>query len=1367
MSKVALYGQLQAYDEKQSWEDYVEIMEHYFSANGINDDKMRVSIFCSTVGVSTYRLAKSLCLPRKPQDCKFEEIIRHLNKHYEPRPTEATESLKFGKRDRKQGETIQVYVAELRKIAEHCNFGTFMERALRDRLLTGCNDIGMQRELLKIPNDKFSFKKALEVCESIESTSRNLKEIASASSNASSMSSETSSVHKVNPKHMGRDNKGGNPRDRQPRERDTAQGQGGKYMNTPQAGTSHCWRCGKTDHGPQNCYYRNQKCYQCKKKGHAKAVCKQKSVNQVDGRRDCDSSGEDYDEEDFMNLVNHISSKVPPLMTNVLINGSEVNVELDTGCPLTILNQSSAQKVLGNLTLKPLGHKLKSYTGHDLDVQGSTQVQIAYKGRECTAQVVVVKGPRQTNLLGRDVMTSLSMITIKQVSEGGSSPELGEMLANHKDVFKDELGTLNGTKAKILVDSDAQPKFFKPRSLPYAMRPKVDEELDRLLKEKVIEPVTFSDWAAPIVPVLKPDGTVRVCGDFKVTVNQASKLEQYPLPTLEDLRWKLAGGEKFTKLDLSHAYFQLMLDEESKKYTTINTHRGMFQYNRLPFGISSAPAIFQRTIESLLQGIENTAVYIDDIILTGKTDMEHLRTLDQVLERLSKAGVRLKESKCYFMAEEVTYLGHRIDKEGIHPVPDKVKAIANARRPENVTELKSFLGLLNYYGNFLPDLATRLAPLHKLLRKEQKWMWGKAQEESFQSVKELILSADVLAPYDPTKELYLQCDASPYGVGAVLSVKDSDGTERPVGFASRSLTDAEKNYSQLDREGLAVIFGLKKFHKYVFGRPFTILTDHKPLITLFNEMKQVPSTSLRVQRWALLLRGYEYHIEYRPGQSNGNADCLSRLPLPGPKPSKVKEEERVLLIEELDHSPVTASQVQAWTSKDPVLANVREYVLRGWPDHESDPSLAPYRVRKTELSVKDGVLLWGARVIVPPQGRESVIKELHMAHPGVNRMKALARSYVWWPKMEHDLEQVVKSCDTCQLNRNSPSSAPLHPWEQPERPWSRVHIDYAGPFMGHMILVQVDATTKWIEATVMPSAKAEPTIEQLRETFARYGIPEVLVSDNAGIFIGEDFEEFMRKNGILHVTSAPYHPSSNGLAERAVQTVKAGLKKATGDSLRTKLNRFLFQYRMTPTCATGKSPSELLNHRKMRSLLDLLHPNLQGKIHKKQMEMKAKHDGGKVVRSYQCGDTVSVKNFASGAKWLHGTIERITGPLSYEVRLLDGRIVRRHVDHIITRQVDNRSSTTEVPIIQQPSGEVIVTEPNIIPEPVSVSVEKDSSQSEHEGTTTAADSNSLPSASPPLPTVEEETALLRRSSRARQAPTYLQDFELNIVSDKY
>ena len=225
----------------------------------------------------------------------------------------------------------------------------------------------------------------------------------------------------------------------------------------------------------------------------------------------------------------------------------------------------------------------------------------------------------------------------------------------------------------------------------------VEEELTRLEKEEIIEPVQFAEWAAPIVPVLKKEKkSLRICGDFKQTVNRASKLDKYPIPKIEDLFAKMSGGKTFTKLDMSQAYQQVPLEKNSRKYVVINTHRGLFQYNRLPFGVSSAPGIFQRIMESLLSDIPFVAVYIDDILVTGPTDDQHLSTLEEVLKRLQEAGLLLKEKKCIFMAESVTYLGFRIDAQGLHPVPEKVKAVQEAPKPQNVTELKSYLGLLSF-----------------------------------------------------------------------------------------------------------------------------------------------------------------------------------------------------------------------------------------------------------------------------------------------------------------------------------------------------------------------------------------------------------------------------------------------------------------------------------------------------------------------------------------------------------------------------------------------------------------------------------------------------------------------------------------------
>ena len=508
---------------------------------------------------------------------------------------------------------------------------------------------------------------------------------------------------------------------------------------------------------------------------------------------------------------------------------------------------------------------------------------------------------------------------------------LQDVLQRHNTVFKPELGRIKGSEAKLHINTAARPRFYKPRSVPYALCQKVERELDRLEEAGVIVPTQHSDWTAPIVPVVKSNGSVRICGDYKLTANTATKTESYPLPRIEDLFASLAGGKVFSKLDLSHAYLQLPVAEESQPLLTVNTHEGLYHYLRLPFGVSSAPAIFQRTMETLLQGLHHVCVYLDDILITGRSQQDHLKNLEKVLKRLEEAGMRLKQEKCTFLMPEVEYLGHRICQEGLQPTESKVRAVADAPEPKRVSELRSFLGLVNYYGKFLPNLATIAAPLYTLLKKNARWMWGKAQREAFKRVKDLLQSSDLLVHFNPEEPLILACDASPYGLGAVLSHRMQDGSERPIAFASRTLAPAEKKYSQLDKEALSIIFGVKRFHQYLYGRQFIIHSDHKPLMYIFDEAKAVPlMASARIQRWALTLSAYTYTIQYKAGKDHANADGLSRLPLEDAPTEVPKPAETILLMGHLAASPVSATHIRQQTHHDPTLSKVRSFVQHGW-----------------------------------------------------------------------------------------------------------------------------------------------------------------------------------------------------------------------------------------------------------------------------------------------------------------------------------------------------------------------------------------------------------------------------------------------------
>ena len=399
---------------------------------------------------------------------------------------------------------------------------------------------------------------------------------------------------------------------------------------------------------------------------------------------------------------------------------------------------------------------------------------------------------------------------------------------------------------------------------------------------------------------------------------------------------------------------------------------------RMPFRVASAPSIFQRTMDNLLQGLEHVVVYIDDILITGRTEEQHLRTLDKVLQILEDGGMCLKKEKCIFMVHSMEYLGHSICKEGLQPTAEKVRAITEAPQPTNVSELKAFLGLVNYYGKFMQNLSTVLAPLYTLLKKKTPWRWQADQEKAFNESKTLLKSPKLLVHNDGGKDSILTCDASPVGLGAVLAHQMEDGTERPIGYASQTLTPAEHKYAHIDKEALAIVFGVKRYHQYLFGRKFVIYSDHKPLMYLFGEHRAISATtSTRVQRWALTLSGYQYSIVHRPGSKQGNADGLSRLPLPTILKEVPQPAETILFMERLNASLVTTAQICSWIDRDPTLAKFASQCCRAG-------QTKPYFQRRDELRIEDGCILWGVRVVVPPQLQAQVVEEIHEGHPGMD-----------------------------------------------------------------------------------------------------------------------------------------------------------------------------------------------------------------------------------------------------------------------------------------------------------------------------------------------------------------------------------------------
>ena len=688
------------------------------------------------------------------------------------------------------------------------------------------------------------------------------------------------------------------------------------------------------------------------------------------------------------------------------------------------------------------------------------------------------------------------------------------------------------------------------------------------------------------------------------------------------------------------------------------------------YGLSSSPGIFQRIMCNLLSGIPNVQVFLDDVIIGGKTIQEHLVALEAVFKKLNGAGLKLKSSKCVFLVDEIKYLGYILSKDGIKADPGKIEAILGISKPSNVTELRSFLGFVNFYGKFIKNLSDKLYPLYDLLKKDKQWHWTDDCQKAFFRIKKILISTEILAHYDPTKPLFLTCDASARGVGGVLSQRGADGgVERPVAYVSRTLTDAEKNYSQIHREALAIVFCVTKFHQYLYGRRFVLRTDHKPLVSIFGPDKGIPTmVASRMTRWAIILSSYSYDIEYVRTDQNG-ADGLSRLPVPTKDSQVLSVPEQTYLHYVQQDMLLDCTEVKRFTSRDPLLSKILSFVRDGWPTQCEITSLKPFFNRKDELYEELGCVMWGHRLVVPEKCRDRVLLLIHEPHMGIVKSKALARSYIWWPGVDEAVERMCRECAVCVGQADAPPRQAPRMWPWPARPWSRLHLDYMGPILGRTYLVVVDAMSKWIEVLAVASMTAFTLINRLSDLFSRWGFPRQIVTDNGTQFVSSEFKNFTMTNGIEHVFTAPYHPASNGLAENAVRTLKRVIKKAINDKqdIDKALWTFLLHYRNVEHSTTGECPAVLMLGRRIRTRLDLIRPDRQAYVSSKQNCQKEFAAGAH--RNLESNNEVWYRQFLKGTKWIPGRIVDSLGRSNFKVLTNEGDVVHRHID-----QLRNRSS---------------------------------------------------------------------------------------------
>lgn len=1134
--------------DKDNWDLYVERLEQYFIVNDVKE-AVKVATLITVIGSEAYELMVNLCTPEKPSSKTFEQLVKVMKTHLQPQPSLLAERFKFRQRIQKADESIAEFVSELKKLSKYCKFSAdSLKENLRDQFVCGLRNEYIRQRLFT--EDDITFDMACKYAVSMEAAEANAAAVEGCTRGRSD--SEAQAMHQLSTAAR-REQDGKHRRTRPDEYRAgrrigdsvTSGKTGSSFIRDNNQNKSYranfnmtCNVCGGR-HDGRLCKYRLYVCRICNQEGHLKKMCPKSKesiplfkVIDADHDSDGDTSNSDSDEVTYYSITSQKLETFEPYKLDVCVEDINLSMEVDTGSAISCISDDCYRNNFNHCELKSTRLILKYYTGEIVKPLGKISVDVKFQNK-CAKLDLYVVNKGKTNLIGRQWLHELginfSFTNCHSVKAESMSFNLEEFSSRYCKVFEDGLGKFTGGTVGFRLREGARPVFLRARPLAYALREPVERALDQLERDGVITPVSCSDWATPIVPVMKKDGTIRVCGDFKITLNKCLEVDRFPLPRVEDLLTKLHGGQKFTKLDLSQAYAQFELDE-SKKYTVINTHKGLYMYNRLIYGLASSPGIFQRKLEELFGDMPRVGVFLDDLIITGSDDKSHIDTLHEVFKRLVKYGLKIKKEKCTFFADSVTYLGFVISSKGVHTSPDKIKAIKEVPEPKNVTELRSFIGMVMYYSKFVPNMSTIMQPLYDLLKKDTKFEWKCCHSETFIKIKEMLTSSTVLAHYSSSLPLVLTTDASAVGVGAVISHLTPTG-ERPVAFASRTLNAAEKGYSQIEKEALAIIYGVRKFHQYLYGRNFILRTDHKPLVTIFGDKSGIPiMAASRMQRWAVILAGYNYKIEYIRSDKNA-ADALSRMPVDQGKRDKI---ESTYLHFVQNFLPVTRKMVIENIAKDKVLKKVFIYLQSGWPNHCDEEELKPYFNRRNELYLDGGCIVWGYRLVIPEPLREYLLKELHIGHLGMVKMKSTARSIVWWAGIDADIERTCRACGTCTAEAPAPPQAPPRPWPFATEPWSRLHVDFLGPFQGKTFLVIIDSTSKWIELFHMRHTKASSVIKVLRETFARFGLPKEIVSDNGPPFSSKEYADFMNKNGIRLTFTAVYHPSSNGAAEGAV-----------------------------------------------------------------------------------------------------------------------------------------------------------------------------------------------------------------------------------------
>ena len=726
----------------------------------------------------------------------------------------------------------------------------------------------------------------------------------------------------------------------------------------------------------------------------------------------------------------------------------------------------------------------------------------------------------------------------------------------------------------IWLCSDAHPIIHAPRKCPITLHPKVMEHLNKMECMGVITCVDKPmDWVSSITYVQKANGELHLCLD-PCDLNEAICHNHQKTATVEEVAHEFVHSHYFTKLDAHHRYWSIVLDKNSSLLTTFNSPFGRYCFLCLPFGLVCSQDIFQKKMDQILEECQGCTGIADDITVHSCTEAEDNTCLQNLMHVTCKYRLVFNPQKTHVKAPAINFFSCLYDATGVHLDPDKVNAIHTLPTPTNVTKLQEFLGMAMYLSPFILGLSTLTIPLCELLKKDTDFTWNCTYDATFQHVKDAVVSNTTLKYFNPSLPMSIQVDASQVGLDVALLQNN-----KPIAFASKAITETECCYANIESEMLTVIFRAERFRTCVYGRSFTIESDHKPLESIFH--KNLADTPAWLQCMLLHLQGYDYIIHYYPSKEMALPDTFSHFsPCPGPNiPLDIAIHHACL-------SPDWKEAFQQAFMSDPEMGTLTDIIITGWPnDIKVVPHpLYPYWQHHETLSIEDGLVLHGEALAVRPLERERILQQLHQFHQGITKAQLLMCGCIFWPGIKKAIEEDVHQCETCIWFQAQNATAPLTPMPTPSCPWQMCASDIftleaadyliCGEFYSKMILIQHLSSGQSYTIKV---------ISLLKEMFSEHRILEVLHSDNGPQYASAQFADFCTSWGITHKTSSPHYPQSNGFAEACIKSVKHTLQCAKYSSANLQLT--LLALWATPINAKLPSPAELLYQHQLRTTI--------------------------------------------------------------------------------------------------------------------------------------------------------------------------------------